>query len=155
VSLGAAYTGFERLTLATDLRYINFHDTDGLQAAGFGPTGTILGLGWKDVFSAALGAQYEMTCKLSVRAGYTYNTSLIPGRNTTFNVASPLTYLHQLAFGASYRLTPACTLSACYYHVFYDPVTGPYATPMGTIPGARVTTGAQADSLVVGASVRF
>lgn len=155
VSVGAAYTGFERVTIATDLRYINFHDTSGQRTAAFAPTGAVTGLGWRDVFSAALGVQYQLTCDCSVRVGYTYNTDLIPARGATFNVTSPLTYQHQLAVGVSYRLTPACTLSACYYHIFEGSVSGPFATPMGLIPGGRVTTGTVVDSLMVGASVRF
>src|SRR5262245_14601180 len=155
VSVGAAYTGLERLTVATDLRYINFHDTSGLRTAGFDPTGAITGLGWRDVFSAALGVQYQLTCDCSVRLGYTYNTNPIPSQNALFNIASPLTYQHQLAVGVSYRLTPGCTLSACYYHIFSGSVSGPFVTPMGPIPGGRVTTGTEVDSLIVGASVRF
>jgi long-chain fatty acid transport protein len=154
-SLGTAYTGIDRLTVAMDVRYFNFKNTAGFQPAGFASTGAVTGLGWNDVFSAALGAQYRLTDSLTVRAGYTYNTNPIPDRNALFNVASPLTYEHQLAVGASYLLTPNCMLSLTYYHIFFNAVTGPYATPTGAIPGATVTTGVLADSLLVGASVRF
>ncbi|MFO0802594.1 MAG: outer membrane protein transport protein [Gemmataceae bacterium] len=155
VSVGTAYTGIEKLTLACDVRYLNFRNTAGFRNAGFDATGATTGLGWSDVFSVSLGSQYQLTEKLSVRLGYTYNTQPIPGDNTTFNVASPLTYQHQAACGASYQLTDACTLSAAYYHVFYTAVSGPYLTPSGAIPGAAVSTGADVDSVLVGIRVAF
>ncbi len=155
VSLGVAYTGIDRLTVATDVRYLNFGGASGSRQSGFDATGAVAGLGWDDVFAVAVGVQHQTTEKLSVRAGYTYNTSLIPSRNVLFNVASPLSYQHQLAVGATYRLTPSCDLSATYYHLFDSPVTGPYATPFGAIPGASVTTGASADSIMFSATVRF
>lgn len=155
VSAGAAFTGVERLTVAADVRYINFRDTSGLRASGFDPTGAVAGLGWKDVFALALGGQYVLTDALAVRVGYTFNTDPIPAGAALLNVASPLSYQHQLAVGASYQLTPACVLSAAYYHVFFNSVTGPYLTPAGPVPGATVTPGVVADSVVFGASVRF
>ena len=155
VSLGTAYTGIDRLTVAADVRYLNFGGASGSRGTGFDARGAVLGLGWDDVFSLSLGVQYQLTDDLAVRAGYTYNTSLIPERNAAFNVAAPVNYQHQLAVGASYRLTPSCDLTFAYYHVFANPITGPYLTPAGAIPGAAVTTGASADSVLVSAIVRF
>ena len=155
VSLGTAYTGIDKLTLACDVRYLNFQNTAGFRHAGFNASGATTGLGWNDVFSASLGSQYQLTEKIAMRLGYTYNTNPIPPENATFNVASPLTYQHQIGTGASYALTPCCTLSAAYYHIFYQTVTGPYLTPGGAVPGASVSVGAGADSLIAGLSVKF
>jgi long-chain fatty acid transport protein len=90
-----------------------------------------------------------------LRAGYTFNTNPISDADSAFNIASPLVYQHQLGLGASYRLTPDCTLSVTYYHIFDSAVTGPLFTPAGPIPGSSVTTGLAADSLSIGVSVRF
>ena len=155
VSVGTAYTGIAGLTVACDVRYLNFKDTAGFRHAGFDPTGATMGLGWNDVFSLALGAQYQLTEKISMRLGYTYNTSPIPSDNVTFNAASPLTYQHQVGTGASYQLTDACTLSVAYYHIFYSAVSGPYLAPTGPIPGASVSTGADVDSIIAGIRVAF
>jgi long-chain fatty acid transport protein len=155
VSVGTAYTGIEGLIVACDVRYLNFKDTAGFRNAGFDATGATTGLGWNDVFSIALGSQYQLTEKLSVRAGYTYNTNPIPSENVVFNAASPLTYQHQVGTGASYQLTPACTLSMAYYHIFYSAVSGPYLTPTGPIPGASVAAGCNVDSVILGIRVTF
>jgi long-chain fatty acid transport protein len=155
VSVGTAYTGIEGLIVACDVRYLNFSDTAGFRNAGFDATGATRGLGWDDVFSVAIGSQYQVSEKLSVRMGYTYNTQPIPSENVGFNLASPLTYQHQAGCGASYQLTSACTLSVAYYHIFYTAVSGPYLTPTGAIPGASMSTGCDVDSVILGIRVAF
>lgn len=156
VSAGAAYTGLDRFLFALDLRYLDFKDTPVIgTGAGFNAAGAVSGLGWDSVFALALGAQFQATDCLALRAGYTFNTNPISNRDALFNVAAPLVYQHQLACGASYRLTPACTLSLAYYHIFDNAVTGPLFTPAGPAPGSSVTTGTVADSLSLGVSVQF
>jgi long-chain fatty acid transport protein len=155
-SVGAAYTGLDRFLIAADLRYLDFKNSPVVgTAAGFDSAGAVTGLGWANIFALALGAQYQATDCLSVRAGYTFNTNPISNANATFNIASPLVYQHELAVGASYRLTPACSVSVAYYHIFDNSVTGPFVTPAGPIPGSSLTAGAVADSLSLGLSVRF
>jgi long-chain fatty acid transport protein len=155
VSIGTSYTGIDRLTLALDLRYLDFNTSALFNSAGFNSTGALAGLGWTQVFALALGGQYQLTEKLSVRAGYTYNTNPIPAKYTAINVASPLIFQHQLTLGASYQLTEKCLLSAAYIHYFENSITGPYITPSGSIPGGSVTTNMIGDSLVVGITCKF
>jgi long-chain fatty acid transport protein len=156
VSVGTAYTGLDRFTIAADLRYLDFKDIPFIgRGAGFDQRGAVSGLGWESAFALALGVQFQATDCLALRAGYTFNTNPISNADSTFNIASPLVYQHQLGLGASYRLTPDCTLSVSYYHIFDNAVTGPLFTPAGPIPGGSVTTGLAADSLSLGVSVRF
>ncbi len=156
VSVGAAYTGLDRFTFAADLRYLDFKDTPFVgHAAGFDSTGAVTGLGWDSVFAVALGVQFQATEQLSLRAGYLFNTNPIPDAASAFNVGSPLVYEHQIGVGASYRLTPACSVSVAYAHLFDNSVTGPFVTPAGPIPGGSVTTAVTADSLTMGLGVQF
>jgi long-chain fatty acid transport protein len=155
ISIGTAYTGIDRLLIDLDLRYIDFNTTTLLTSSGFNASGALNGLGWSQVFALALGGQYQFTEKLSVRAGYTYNTNPVPAKYTALNVASPVIYQHQLSLGLSYQLTPACLLSAAYIHYFENSITGPYLTPSGAIPGASVTAGVVVDSVVIGVSCKF
>jgi long-chain fatty acid transport protein len=156
VSVGAAYTGFDRFTFAADLRYLDFKDIPFIgRGAGFDRAGAVKGLGWDSVFALALGVQFQATDCLAVRAGYTFNTNPIANAVSVFNIASPVVFQHQLGLGASYRLTPACSLSVAYNHVFDNAVTGPLFTPAGPVPGSSVTTGTMADSLSMGVSVQF
>ena len=155
VSVGTAYTGMEGWTFAGDLRFIDYHNANGFQTAGFGANGAVRGLGFDSIFVAAVGAQYQATDALSVRMGYSYNTNPIPNENTLFNAASPVILQHTLYAGASYKVTPAFVLSMAYAHAFDNSITGPLVTPAGPVPGSSVTSQVSADTFMFGATVKF
>jgi long-chain fatty acid transport protein len=155
LSIGAAYSGFERLVIATDVRYIDFKNTDGLRTAGFDATGAITGLGWDSVFSIGVGAQYQVSDRLSVRGGYLYNENPVPDELTSFNIASPVIYEHGLYLGASVHVTQALKVSLAWVHAFENSIEGPIVSPLGAIPGTSVKSTLSTDSLVVGTSVLF
>jgi long-chain fatty acid transport protein len=163
-SLGAAYSGFDRWVLATDFRYIDYRNTQGFEASGFDPSrpGAVLGLGWKSVFAVALGAQYEITPCCSVRFGYTYNTDPISNGNTIFNVSSPTILEHTVYVGASWNLTERFVVSVAYAHAFENSVQGQILVPTPTIPsqtiaipGSTVQSNVSADTVMLGATVKF
>jgi long-chain fatty acid transport protein len=154
-SIGVGYSGIDRLLLAADFRYVDFHNTPGLAQSGFDPTGAVRGLGWNSVFAMTLGAQYHLTDALSVRGGYTYNGNPIPDSQTMFNVASNTIIEHTLSVGASYKVTESFSLSLAYAHGFQNSIEGPILTPFGAVPGSSVRARAMVDSILFGASVRF
>jgi long-chain fatty acid transport protein len=154
-SVGTAYTGFERWTLAADFHFIDYQNTPGFDQSGFDRTGAVRGLGWDNVYAVALGAQYEVTSSLALRAGYTYNTDPIDSANATFNVASPLILEHTLYLGASYKITETFKVSVAYAHAFENSIGGPIVSPLGAIPGSSVQDTVSADTFVIGATFKF
>jgi long-chain fatty acid transport protein len=155
LSLGTAYTGFERWVLAADVRYVDYRNTKGFRQGGFDPTGALRGLGWDSIVAVALGAQYQWSEALSLRAGYTYNDNPVTNSASGFNIASPVIVQHSLAVGFSYRATDALAFSVAYTHDFENSIDGPLQTPRGAVPGTSVKNAVAADSLVIGATVRF
>jgi long-chain fatty acid transport protein len=155
VSVGTSYTGFERLVLAADFRYVDFGNAQGLHRSGFDPTGAIAGLGWDSTFAMALGAQYKVTDCLSTRIGYTFNTNPISNAQSSFNVASATIVEHSLAVGLSYRLVNNLDLSVTYAHDFENSINGPIISTRGAIPGSSVGSNISADALLFGASLKF
>jgi len=154
-SIGTAYSGIDKLLLAVDLRYVNYHGTAGFGPAGFDAAGAGTGLGWNDVFLVAVGGQYQLSEAVSMRLGYTFNTNPIPDKNASFNVASSPVYQHVLYMGASYRLTPSCTVAASYLHAFDNSITGPLVTAAGPVPGTSITNATVTDALTLGFLVKF
>jgi len=155
ISVGTAYTGFEKWLLAVDGRYLNYSDTRGFSSTGFTPTGAISGLGWNDIYALSLGSQYQMTDAASMRLGYSFNTNPIDDENAFYNVGSPLIIQHGAYMGASYDVTARFTVSFAYSHYFENSISGPIQSPGGPIPGTNVTSSASADSLLFGATVTF
>ncbi|MBV8557679.1 MAG: outer membrane protein transport protein [Planctomycetaceae bacterium] len=155
-SVGTAYTGFERLLLATDFRFLDYRDTNGFRHSGFDKTGAFRGLGWQNVFALGTGAQYQWTDTLSLRAGYTFSLNPAGNAVTSFNVGSPTIVQHTLALGASYDVTKALRLSFAYVHDFQNQIHGPLILPfVGPIPGSNVRSASTADAVILGATVIF
>jgi long-chain fatty acid transport protein len=156
VSVGASYTGIDRVLIASDLRFVDYRDTNGFRRTGFDAKGGLKGLGWQNVVSLALGAQYQWTDDLALRAGYTFSMNPIGDSVTSFNVASPTDIQHWLSLGASYDVTKSLKLSLAYVHFFQNSISGPLQAPfVGTVPGSSVKSTATADSVVLGANVSF
>lgn len=155
ISLGAAYSGFDRWLFALDLRYLDYRNTRGFSQTGFAPTGAINGLGWDNIFALSAGTQYQVTDAASLRLGYSFNTNPIGNDKTFYNIASPLIIQHGVYFGGSYNVTSSFKLSLTYAHFFMNSISGPFLSPLGPIPGTNVTAQASADSIIAGASFLF
>lgn len=156
-SLGFGYTGFENWTIALDLRYIDYESTDGFQAAGFNPDGSVTGFGWDSIIVVALGAQWQINDKFSVRGGFSFNQNPIPDENTFYNVPAPAIIQAHLGLGASFRVNESMTLDLAYTHGFNNSVEGPMYNPMvsGGVPGTNVKAEMSTDSLIFGVRVTF
>lgn len=115
ISGGISYTGLQDWTLAMDLRYFDYKNTD-----GFGST-----LGWDNVFSVALGAQRRVNDRLYVRGGYTFNTSPIDTATIGLNFASPLIQQHVVGLSASYSLAENVDLTLAYNQILEADRSGP------------------------------
>ena len=99
----------------------------------------------------ALGGQYAVTDKLTLRAGYLFNTNPIPAPVTLFNVQAPGITEHTLSMGASYAMTENVTLSLAWMHGFDNSIQGSILQ----IPGSSVRLTTQTDSLIFGLNVSF
>ena len=121
VSGGVSYTGFEDWTLAMDLRYFDYKNTDGFGKPDMFGTE----LHWDNVFAVALGAQKRVNDSLYLRGGYTFNTSPINSGNIGVNFATPLIQQHVLGLGASYAFTRNVDLTLSYNQIFQADQSGP------------------------------
>lgn len=156
LSFGAAYDGIENLTIAADLRYVDFDSTE---LFGESPTFTngfaLRGLGWESVWMLAIGGQLELTDRLSVRAGYSWNQNPIPDQFASVNFLAPATYEHVVSLGASLQLSRSIIANLTWVHAFENTISGPYRTPLGAIPFSRVSVTNEINALVLGLSVLF
>ena len=123
--------------------------------SGFSPTGALNGVGMDSIFVVALGTQYQLTDAVSLRTGYSWNQNPISDSQSAANAASPLIIENMISFGASYQVTDSFLLSLAYMHGFENSISGPYVTPLGTVPGSSVTSTTSVDSLLFGATVKF
>jgi long-chain fatty acid transport protein len=141
-----AYKGLPRTLIDVDLRYFDYAHSE-----LFGQKVIDGGLGWRSVFAVALGVQYQATDRLTLRAGYLYNTNPIPSPVTLFNVQAPGILTNMLSLGASYRLTENVTASLAWMHGFRNAIEGPILQ----IPGSSVRLDAQLDTIWAGVNIKF
>ncbi len=157
LSGGVAFKGMPCTILTADLRYLNYVESEGFgDPAEFEPDGSVSGLGWQDVFSLHLGAQFQMSERLTGRLGYIYASELFDDSAAFFNVASDLSYRHVPSVGATYQMSESTALSVAYNYLLEWGSTGPYVLPgIGPIPGSSVTTEFDAHIATFGVNVRY
>ena len=155
VSVGAAYSGFDRTVLAMDVRYFDHRNADGFGDAGFNADGSVAGLGWRSVFSVASGIQHQVSDMLTLRAGYSYNQNPVSSSAAFFNLGSPLYYQHLFSVGATVYLTNNVAWNMGYSLAPESEVTGPMQTPFGALPGGSVTSRNVAHLFGFGATVQY
>lgn len=163
---GLSYKPVEDLTLALDLKWINYKDTQGFQASNFAATPRgpyVRGFGWQDIWTVALGGEYHLNSRFTVRGGYNYSDNPIPKDQQFFNVFAPAIVQHHITLGAGFNVTPDLELNAAYYHAFENTASGPFISsgapgypPVNrAIPGSQVTNRLSEDSFSAQLVYRF
>jgi long-chain fatty acid transport protein len=145
-SWGVAYKGLERTLFDVDFRYFDYGN-----AALFGQSVASGGLGWRSIFAVAFGAQYQLTDRITLRAGYLFNQNPIPQENTLFNVQLPGIIMNTFAMGSSMKLTDDITMSLAWVHGFRNSIQGGVIQ----IPGGSARFDTQVDSIQLGLNIQF
>jgi len=146
ISWGVAYKGLPKTLIDVDLRYFDYANTE-----LFGQKVVDGGLGWQSVFAVAIGGQYQATDRLTIRAGYLYNTNPIRSVTTLFNIQAPGIIQNTLSLGASYQVTENVTASLAWMHGFRNDIQGPILQ----VPGSTVRLDTQLDTLWLGVNIKF
>ncbi|MCI0684274.1 MAG: outer membrane protein transport protein [Gemmataceae bacterium] len=154
-SVGVAYTGLERWTFAGDVRYIDYRNAEGFDASGFAPDGSVRGIGWDSQVVVTGGMQYQVSDRLSVRMGYSYNNNPQDSSVALFNVGAPTILEHTIGTGASWSLSECLVVSFAYLYAFENEVEGPLVFPGGAAPGTVVRSRVSADAFVLGMTVKY
>jgi long-chain fatty acid transport protein len=145
-SWGVAYKGIERLLVDLDLRYFDYRN-----AALWGDSISSGGLNWDSILAVALGGQYQLTERITVRGGYLFNQNPINQTDTLFNIQAPGIIQHALSLGATLRMTDNVLFSAGWVHGFRNAIEGPIAQ----IPGTESRLDAQVDSILAGLTIQY
>jgi long-chain fatty acid transport protein len=145
-SWGLAWRGIECLTLAVDFRYFDYENTK-----LFGTPTRDGGLGWQNAFAVGFGANYQLTERLAVRAGYLYNTNPLDNARALFNIQSPAIIQNTFTTGTTYQLTNAMAMSLGYAYGMKNTISG----QLENAPNARMEIDASSHSLLFNVQIRF
>jgi long-chain fatty acid transport protein len=140
--IGAAWKLTPALTLAADIKRIEYSDVDSVgnplsnlfTGNAFGSANGP-GFGWRDINVYKIGASYAYSDRLTVRAGYSHNDQPIPADQTFLNILAPGTIQDHLTLGATWLTAGGGELSLAYTHGFRQEVKGSGSIPPGFPPG--------------------
>lgn len=145
-SWGLAWRGIDRLTLGVDMRYFDYANSQ-----MFGDAPADGGLGWDSAFVVALGANYQLTDRVAVRAGYQYNTNPLKDARALFNIQAPAIIQNVISVGTTMNLTEAMSMSVGYAYGFQNEISG----ALDRIPNANMTLSAASHSLLFNLQIKF
>ena len=150
-NFGIAVKATPKLTIAADIQQINYGS---VRSVANGVTNSLVtippvapnrlgdsdgsGFKWRDQTVFKLGAEYEYSKDLALRAGYNYGKSPVRGDrmdDVTFNILAPGVVEHHLTLGATWTLTNKDELTVSYMHAFSNSVTGPSVSALLGVGG--------------------
>ena len=136
-AVGVAFQATPSVSVAMDYQRINY---GGVAAIGnpstniggcmMGDPASCLGgasgpgFGWSNVDVFKIGAQWQATPKLTLRAGFNKSKNPIQSRDVTFNIVAPGVIKTHYTLGGTYALSPTTELTLAYMHAPKQTVTG-------------------------------
>lgn len=160
-AVGAAYTFFDRLTLALDYHVIEYHKVPAisnrhdylLPEQGIGAVGgeNGAGFGWDDVKIIKVGMQYDVNNNHRVRLGYSGGNSPIGPEDVLFNMLAPAVTQEHYSVGYSTSFKKGYTLDVSFVRTVRNAVRG--SNP--NIAGDEVEIAMDQNQLDIGLSKLF
>lgn len=137
ILLGAAWQASPTLTLAADWQRIDYSSVKSvgnplqnlLQGNALGSANGG-GFGWRDIDILKLGAVYQWSNSVTLRAGVSRSDQPIPRSETFLNILAPGTVRDHLTLGASWKTSERGEWSISYAHAFKETVKGQGSIPM-------------------------
>lgn len=126
--IGIAVKATPALTVAFDIVEIKYSGVKSIANSGSNMallgTSNGPGFGWQDMTVYKLGASYEFSKSLTLRAGYNHGKQPIPSSETFFNILAPGVVENHLTLGATWKLANKDEVSVSYMHAFENKVKG-------------------------------
>lgn len=138
--VGVAVKVTPALTLAADFQRINYSEVDAVGNASLSNLNNGLGndngagFNWQDAKVYKIGALYQYSPDLILRAGYNHVDHPIRSGDTLFNILAPGVVKDHISIGATWVLSPKSEVSFAYTHAFENTVRGQNSIPPGVPP---------------------
>jgi long-chain fatty acid transport protein len=133
--VGVAVKVTPALTLAADFQRINYSEIDSVGNASLSNLNNGLGndngagFHWQDAKVYKIGALYQYSPALILRAGYNHVDQPIRSGDTLFNILAPGVVKDHVSIGATWALSPQSEVSFAYTHAFENTVRGQNSIP--------------------------
>jgi long-chain fatty acid transport protein len=110
-TVGVAVSPLEALTLAADVQFIRWSESNGQNQPAYtsdiAKTGAMpFDLSWDDQWVFKVGAQYRVIPQVALRAGYNYGKMPLKAGRAFENIAFPAVAEHHITAGLGFDVTP-------------------------------------------------
>jgi long-chain fatty acid transport protein len=143
ITAGVSYDATPDLTFSFDYQRIFYSGVPSISnAATSGAFGANNGggFGWSDVNVYKIGAEWQATSQLTLRAGYAYSDNPVGTDDVTLNILAPGVTQHHITAGGSYKMSERNTVDFFGMYVPESTVSGIEVTPIaGPNPGRTIT----------------
>ena len=157
IGVGIYHQVNDRLALMGSLQWTHWALFNSLHVTPTnGAPGTVINENWHNTWFAGVGANYQLTERLMLQAGFAFDQSPVTDSNRTSRVPDANHY--DIGVGAQYKLTPATTFQLAYGHVFTPggsvntTASSSLPTPSGTLVG---NYSASDNSVTAGVTMKF
>ena len=99
------------------------------------------GFGWKDIDIFKVGAEWRNLGNLTLRAGYSYNTSPLQSRDVLFNILAPATVQHHITGGFEYAWSKDLSFEVAGAYVPESSISGSHLFTPQTIDLSMTSVG--------------
>lgn len=148
--IGAAYKPTPAWLIESNVKFIHWRWVDRIRKA---PDQG--GYGWENQWVFSVGAQYELTERLSMRAGYNYGASPIKSDVVYANALSPLISEHHIGIGAGYKINEHWRIDGGYLHIINNRLSDNGQGDALSRSGANTDISLGVNSIYLGCSYTF
>lgn len=136
--IGIAYHPVPQLALSADVQRIEYGDVksvanpfsvQSLFAGNIFGSSNGVGFGWDSINVYKLGALYQYSPALILRAGYSHSDQPVPASQTLLNILAPGVIQDHASIGATWQVDQHSELSVAYTHGFNNRVKGRNSIP--------------------------
>jgi long-chain fatty acid transport protein len=115
------------------------------------------GFGWQDVSYWQLGVLWDLSEKMTLRAGYDHSDNPIQSEDVTFNILAPGVIQDHVTLGGTFAVSERSEVSLSYMHAFHNSVTGnSLFTDLGMAPaGTKETIQMRENSFGIAYGLKF
>lgn len=147
-AIGLALRATPTLTIAADVKWIEWSDTmNKLAVEGPGVT-VAMDPGWNDQTVYALGVDYKVNSKVNLRAGYNYAEAPFGAAEVSRNLLLPAIVETHYTVGGDVKLNNHWELAFHYMYVPESTLKAPANDPM--LPGAEISLSERSAGVNIG-----
>lgn len=158
LTFGVGLNPSSKVQIAIDGRFVKYTGVAGIgEAGGVDVTNhKLIGIGWRNIWAAMFGVQYQPLPIFAVRGGFNYGQTPIRPELTVTSMGTPATFQKHFTGGVSMMMSPNMGFDVGFYIVPRETVSGPILSLYrGVIPDSQIDMSNKITSVQIALNFRF